>query len=119
MALGGLSKLPPEPKRPTSSAIGSGFTWLLVGIGVLAILFRIFKGMRMMVGGANRAVSALRERAEAPNASAFNASIDDRIAQAAAAYNSGAATQPGGFQSSYSAPRPSFGQASAPSFGKR
>jgi hypothetical protein len=115
LALGGVSKLPPVPSRPASSAAGAGFTWIFVAIGALVILFKIFNTVMGVVRGGRRVVNSIRGSKPAAEVQfSPSASIDDRIAQAAAAYQSAATAQP-----AFGAARSSFGQAQAGSFGRR
>ena len=130
LALGGKSSLPPVPARPAGSKAGSGFTIILVGLGILAILFKIFKSVIGLGSRATRAVksagSMVAGEQQAHQSFAMNAAmnaeiadrLDQRIAQAAASYSQG--PSPTQSASPYRAmPTQSFGQAPAPSFGKR
>jgi hypothetical protein len=126
LLLGGKSGLPPIPDRPAGSKAGSGLTLLLGGLGILAVLFKIFKTVMGLGSKASRALQSVGQQTvsqqQVDHSTALNAALadrlDQRIAQAAAVYSNGPSPQQ--YSTPYSTSgNPSFGKAPAPSFGKR
>ena len=54
MLVGGIDKLPPPPKRSSASSAMGGIWMLLLGVGALAILWKIVSVIRGLVGAGAR-----------------------------------------------------------------
>jgi hypothetical protein len=131
MSLVGIKQFPPIPKKPASAAVGGGFSSLLIGLGILVILYKLGSGFVRVLRGSARAVSATgrglsvaTQLPEQTYSSAVADRLDERIAQAAAAYNQTGMAAPlaqarAAYAPQYQAAQPSFGRAPTATFGKR